>query len=216
MCGCGCGGGWYAGFESPKCVPWSTDLLITGSSLPSTKIGMCRTLECCSACWGCSWWFWPLILKLWLGGALLSGGADIDLWFLSSASTRLGSAGLFCPRSTVFLNPYCGRCVDCSCSCGRGSSCSVCVAVVCCCAGGDCGGTCGCDCCSWCGCSWWGCSCVCSSRGPNLRFQCEGKCSLNSGGMSSKGNLSKPPKPSPKSAITKRFVRKPVENKIQV
>lgn len=202
MCGC-CGGGTYAGFVSPKCVPWSTDLLITGSSLPSTNMGMCRTLECCSPCcgWCCSWWFCPLILKLWLDCALLSGGADIDLWFLSSASTKLGSAGLLWPRSTVFLSPYCGRCV-----CGSGSegpgagSCSVCVAVVCWCAGGDCGA-----CCCVGGAS--------SSRGTNLRFQWEGKCSLNSGGMSSKGNLSKPPKPSPKSAITKRFLWKPAKTR---
>lgn len=101
----------------------------------------------------------------------------------------------------MFLKPYCGKCVDCSCSCWSGF-CSVCVAVVCCCAGGECGAACV-------GCSW----CGCSSRDPNLRFQCDGKCSLNSGGMSSKGNLSKPPKPSPKSEIMKLFVMKSVKTR---
>lgn len=156
---------------------------------------MCLTFEGCSGWWGCSWWFCPLILLVVFGFTVRwSGGADIDLCDLSSASTTLGSTWLFCPKSTVFLRPYCGK--VCS-SWEVPASWSVCVAAVCCC--GDCGCGCG-DCGCW---NW-------SSREPNLLFQCDGKCSLNSGGMSSNGNLSKPPK-SLVSAIMKRFVTTPAK-----
>lgn len=165
------------GFGSAKWVPWSTDLFMTGSSLPSTNMGMCLTFECCSGGggWGWSWWFCPLILASEFT-VRWSGGADTERCALSSASTTLGSAALFWPRSTVFLSPYWGRVCA---SCEGPASCSVCVAAVCCL--GDCG---------------WGEGGAgnVSSREPNLLFQWEGKCSLKSGGMSSKGNLSKPPK----------------------
>lgn len=107
---------------------------ITGSSRPSTKIGMCRTLLCgcfgcccCGCCGGdCGFEDFSVVWLLNLGvmstldtnlgfwywpsccsSGRFSGGADIDRWPL----LPLSGFCMLCwcwPMSTVFRRPYCG------------------------------------------------------------------------------------------------------------